>query len=312
MATITPLPVETVYGGTVVRVMSEGDRTVCQLSRGAPLIVSSLLGRYLEAGDEIAAPLGGAEPAGTELYVRKAAGSRPLRDLYQGPIGYVIRPKEDKRKELFVRAEVRGSRLGVTAVHIPCSVVRDYFYAADRNREWQKQRSLYEVVGIPPAAGPAELRLSFKIRQMELRGRGASPNAQRDLERAFNILSQPELRACYDALLRGPEALALFPYSGFGSLLVSGDRSHGELTFFVRRILAFRPELKRRRFRVPLRKFEFYSDVAVYRDARRKLELTVDPAAMPIIWDQIWNQWKHLLGAKVEIGGTFVHTGKFG
>jgi len=33
------------------------------------------------------------------------------------------------------------------------------------------------------------------------------------------------LRACYDALLKDPEAPALFPYGGLGSLLVSGERS---------------------------------------------------------------------------------------
>jgi len=45
------------------------------------------------------------------------------------------------------------------------------------------------------------------------------------LERAFNILGDPGLRACYDALLKDPEAPALFPYGGLGSLLVSGERS---------------------------------------------------------------------------------------
>jgi hypothetical protein len=308
MATIAPVPVETVHGGIIKRVVPQADRVVCQLSRGAPVIVSSALGCYLWAGDEIVVPLGGDE---TEIYVRKTASARPLRDLYQAPIGYVTQPKEDKRKELFVMAEVRRSRLGIAAIHVPCSAVRDYFYVADRHREWEKQQSLYEIVGMPAAAGPAELRLSFKIRQIELQRNGTGPNAQRNLERAYNILAHPELRACYDALLRDPEAPVLFPYAGFGSLLVTGDRSRDGETFFARRILAFLPELKRRRFRAPLRKFEFYSNHAIYRDARRKLELMVDQAAMPLRWDQTWNQWKHLLGAKVEVDATFVHTGKF-
>ncbi|MGH9353253.1 MAG: hypothetical protein ACRD2G_14020, partial [Terriglobia bacterium] len=300
-----------VYGGTVVRVTPQGDRAVCQLSGGAPLLVSSVLGRYLGAGDEILAPLGSSESAGTEIYVRKIPGSRPLHDLYQAPVGHVTQPKEDKRKELFVTAQVRGGRLGIKAVHIPCSAMRDYFYVADRHRGWEKQRSLFDVVGMPPSAGPAELRLSFKVRQMELQACGAASKAKQDLERAYNVLAQPEVRACYDALRRDPEAPALFPYSGFGSLLVCGDRSRDGQTFFAKRILAFRPELRRRTFRAPLRKFEFYRNTAVYRDARRKLELTVDQAAMPIIWDQTWNQWKHLLAAKVEVDATFLHTGKF-
>ena len=69
--------------------------------------------------------------------------------------------------------------------------------------------------------------------------------------------------------------------------------------------------MRQRRFRAPLRKFDFYSKTAVYRDGRRKLEVLADQAAMPVVWDQTWNQWKHLLGAKVEIDATFVRAGKY-
>ena len=60
-----------------------------------------------------------------------------------------------------------------------------------------------------------------------------------------------------------------------------------------------------------MRKFDFQSKSAVYRDGRRKLEVLVDQAAMPVVWDQTWNQWKHLLGAKVEIDATFIRAGKY-
>jgi hypothetical protein len=30
-----------------------------------------------------------------------------------------------------------------------------------------------------------------------------------------------------------------------------------------------------------------------------------------ILWDPTWNQWKHLLGAKIEVTGTFVQSGKY-
>jgi hypothetical protein len=66
-----------------------------------------------------------------------------------------------------------------------------------------------------------------------------------------------------------------------------------------------------RRFRAPLRKFDFQRKSAVYRDGRRKLEVLVDQAAMPVVWHQTWNQWKHLLGPKVEIDATFVRAGKY-
>ena len=82
-------------------------------------------------------------------------------------------------------------------------------------------------------------------------------------------------------------------------------------TFFARRILAFSPELRRRRFHVPLRKCDFYDDRAVCRDARRKLELWLDPAVLHTLWDRTWNQWKHLLGTKIEVDGTFVQSSKY-
>ena len=32
---------------------------------------------------------------------------------------------------------------------------------------------------------------------------------------------------------------------------------------------------------------------------------------MRIMWDASWNRWRHLLGAKVELDGTFVQTGEY-
>ena len=82
-------------------------------------------------------------------------------------------------------------------------------------------------------------------------------------------------------------------------------------TFFARRILAFSPDLKRRRFHIPLRRCDFYDDRALCRDVRRKLEFWLDPVALQTHWDPTWNQWKHLLGSKIEVEGTFVQAGKY-
>lgn len=310
-ARVQPAPVEIIHHGCITNIRQAKDGAAkCILSQGAPVIVPAFLAAYLGSGDEIEIPLG-PNQAGVEIHVQKKAASKRIRELYQAPVGYVTQPKEDKRGNLFVAAEVIGRGLGITAVYLPCHILRDYFYAADRQREWSKQPTLYEVVRMPQTAGPAELHLSFKIRQLELAKEGASKGAFKTLERAYNILAQPELRACYDALLQDPNSPVLFPYGGFGSLLASGDRSRDGETFFATRILAFPPELRRRRFHAPLRKFDFYGATAIYRDARRKLEVIVDQCALPVVWDQTWNQWKHLLAAKVEIDATFVHTGKF-
>ena len=196
-------------------------------------------------------------------------------------------------------------------IHLPCEAIRDYFYVASRRLPWERQTRLYDVLRITPTASPAELRVAFKLRQLELRASGASNRDSATLERAFNILAQPELRAWYDSLLKDPSAPVLFPYGGFGSIVVAGDRSRDGQTYFATQILSFRPERQERRFHAPLRNFDFYDDRAIYRDVRRKLEVTLDQSAMPIIWESTWNRWRHLLGAKVELQGTFVQTGKY-
>ena len=290
----------------------EDEKTVCHFNGGGSVLLSNFLGALIRPGDEIDFPLpsdsGG---TGTEIYIRKPPSSVRSCDLYQAPISRVAKPKADKRERLYVRAEVSSGQLGMSSIHLPCEVVRDYFYVATRRQPWEGQTSLYDALRITPAASLAELRVAFSLRQLEFRAAGASNRDSATLERAFNILAQPESRACYDSLLKDPSAPALFPYGGFGSILVAGERSRDGQTFFATQILSFQPEHRERRFRAPLRNFDFYDDRAIYRDVRRKLEVTLDQSAMPIIWDATWNRWRHLLGAKVEFQGTFVQTGKY-
>jgi len=149
--------IDAIHRGRIVGVRQKEGAAECVLSQGAPVLVPAFLAAYLGSGDEIELPLG-SHQAGTEIHVRKNAASRRLRELYQTPIGCVTRPKEDKRKELFVAAEVLESRLGIRAVHLPCHALRDYFYVADRHRDWNKQSTFYEVLRSASTAGPAELR----------------------------------------------------------------------------------------------------------------------------------------------------------
>jgi hypothetical protein len=171
--------------------------------------------------------------------------------------------------------------------------------------------TLYGMLRIPASASSSELRVAFKLRDLELRTLGSPRRERVALERAFNIVGQPELRACYDALQADPEVPAIFPYGGFGSLLIAGEPSRDGQTFFARRIVAFSPELRRRRLHVPLRKCDFYDDRALCRDVRRKLEFWLDPALLHTLWDRTWNQWKHLLGSKIDVEGTFVQSGRY-
>src|SRR6516162_5518173 len=300
----------TVLKGEVARLEPAGSGAACILRDGGRILVSNFLTAHIRPGDQIAVPLVLDTPeARTEIYLRKSSARH---DLYQTFIGYAAQPRSDKRDQLYVRAEVPQGRLGISALHLPCEVLRNYFYVADRRLPWEKQKTFYDILRSSSSASLAELRLAFKLRELELGAEDASKAAFSAAERAFNILAHPELRACYDALLSNPGAApVLFPYGGFGSITVLGDRSRDGQTFFVRRIESFLPESRQRRFRAPLRKFEFYSDRALYRDPRRKLEVLVDQSAMPLIWDQTWNQWKHFLPTKVEIQATFVEAGKY-
>ena len=296
----------------VLQVKPEGQKTACILSEGGPVLVSNILAAHIRPGDEIDFPLAvDSTVIENEIYIRRSSSSARSHHLYNAPIGYAAQPKSDRRDRLYVRAEVHQGRLGIWALHFPCEVVRDYFYVADRRLPWEKQETLYDILRSVSTASPAELRLAFRLRELELHAQDASKAALSAAERAFNILANPQLQASYESLLSNPEAPAIFPCGGFGRIIVLGDRTRDGQTFFVRQIVSFLPDSTSRRFRAPLRKFEFLSDRALYRDARRKLEVLVDQSAMPIVWDQTWNQWKHFLGTKVEIEGTFVQAGKY-
>jgi DnaJ-class molecular chaperone len=197
----------------------------------------------------------------------------------------------------------RPANLGISSIILPCKTLREYFYRISEREGSAGRQALYDILQVPCTASPGELRVSFKLQQLELEGKRSPRNEHVLLERAFNILGDPGLRACYDALLKDPDAPALFPYGGFGSLLISGERSRNGQTFFARRIIAFLPERHRRRFQAPVRKCEFYSDRALYRDIRMKLELWIDPAVLHHVWEPDWNRWKHLLGAIYEVVG---------
>ncbi len=295
----------------VVRVEQQEKLAVCEFANRTKMLVSRFLGAYVFVGDDLAFPAPTSDAVGTEILINKNAGANRNRYLYHVPIGYVSQPKQDKRNQLFVSANVDHGALGISTVFLPCEVLRDYFYRLPQAGDGDDYPTLYEVVRIPANASPSELRVAFKLRDLELRTAGAPRSQRVALERAFNIVSQPELRACYDALLADPEAPAIFPYGGFGSLLVAGEASRDGQTFFARRILAFSPQIRRRRFHVPLRRCDFYDDQALCRDARRKLEFWLDPASLHTLWDRTWNQWKHFLGTKIEVEGTFVQTGKY-
>jgi len=296
----------------VVKTNPKGAKTECVLTEGNSILVSNFVASFIRAGDELLFPLEHeAVDAGTQIYIRKTNPEERRWDVFQAEIGYATQPRKDKRNNLFVSAEVPNSQLGISAINVRCEALRDYFYVGNRRRGWDRQSSFYELLRVNPKVSPAELRLAFKLRTLELRTTHAPTGDLRALERAFNVLARPELCACYDALLNDPTSPALFPYGGFGSLLVAGDISRDGSTFYASRILSFLPEQKFKHFRAALRKVAYYDDRAIYRDSRRKLEVLFDQTSLPLLWDSSWNQWKHLLGTKIGLKATFIQSGKY-
>ena len=205
----------TVCRRKVVKTNPTGAKTECLFADGTSILVSNFLASFIRAGDELLFPLGHeATAAGTQIYIRKTHPEDRRWDIFQAEIGYATQPSKDKRNNLFVSTEVPDSQLGISGISLRCEALRDYFYVGNRRRGWHRQSSFYELLRVNPKVSPAELRLAFKLRALELRAIHAPTGDLRALERSFNILARPELRACYNALLDDPTSPALFPYGG--------------------------------------------------------------------------------------------------
>jgi hypothetical protein len=296
----------------VLRTNPRGAKAECVFTDGTSIVLSSFLASFIHSGDEVRFPLAlEAAAVKTEIHIRNKMRIPGGQEVFQAEIGYAMQPRKDKRGNLYVLARVTSPSLGVSAVHLRCETLRDYFYAGRRNCAFDRQPSFYELLWSTPSASLTELRLAFRLRSLELRAARTSSRDLATLERAFNILGRPELRACYDALLADPTVPALFPYGGFGCLLAAGELSRDGTTFYVSRMLSFLPQQKTQHIRASFRRFAFYDDHAVYQDSRSKVEILVDQASLPITWNSGWNQWKHLLSSKLNVRAMFVQSGKY-
>ncbi len=77
---------------------------------------------------------------------------------------YANQPKQDKRNQYYVSAEVRQGSLGIGSIFLHCEVLREYFYRLPRAADSVNHPTLYEVLRIPASASPSELRVAFKLR----------------------------------------------------------------------------------------------------------------------------------------------------
>ncbi len=262
--------------------------------------------RFLRSGDSLAFL---SEGHAEILIERRAKGTGPTQLLY-ATIGYASLPKADQDGSgFFVRADLPNRSTGPKSLFLPGTDIRRYFYLLDGDANRQ---TLYDLLQVSNSASLADLRLAWRVRSLELGASPAHAAERAKLERAFNILAHPDLRNCYDVLRRDEDAPPLFPYGGFGSILVEGELSEDGQAFFGHCILAYKPEMSSRRVSLLLRSCEFFADRVICRDPRRKLEVWLDANLLPgVPWDLTWNEWKHWLTTRLEVQATFVYAGKY-
>src|SRR5271167_5237059 len=116
----------------VVSVPLQEEPAACVFANQSKLLLPRFLAKFVAVGDEITFPIPAPDTVGPEILVSKNAASGPSRDIYQAPIGYVSRPKQDKRNQYFVSAEARRGSLGIGTIVLPCEVLREYFYRLPR------------------------------------------------------------------------------------------------------------------------------------------------------------------------------------
>jgi hypothetical protein len=157
----------------VLEIRPEESKLVCVGADGREFALSRLIGSNVRVGDELLAPASaGTAIADTEIYIRKPSLRRA--DVYQVKAGYAALPKMDKREEPFVRVQVAEGQLGINVIHIPCHVIRDYFFAANRRASWPSLPTFYYVLRLPQDVTYKELRLAYRLRRLEFQKQNAS------------------------------------------------------------------------------------------------------------------------------------------
>ena len=228
-------------------------------------------------------------------------------DLLHARLILVNRPKEGAGSApWFVRAHlIDGSAL--RSIVIEGEALARYFYRFRPGRS----ETLYSTLGVNSDCSPSSLRFAWRMRTAET-AVAEDEALRRGCERAFNILANHDLRACYDSFLADDRAMLPFPYGGEGDILVAGDLSKDGSTFFAKAILSYKPTTSRKRLKIRLRSFEYLPDRLGFLDPRRKLEVWLDSGLLNgFRWDTSWNNWKHWLRSAIEVDATFVNSARY-
>ncbi len=240
------------------------------------------------------------------LLVKRSVAARSTEMLFATASRALTTPKGESGE--YVEVEVPHPNV-IEKLKLSTVAIREYFFALEGEDTPRDQ--LYEALNTHSSATLTELRLAWRLKSIELALSGDKRIKKSLIERAFNILANPELKECYDRLRRDEDAPPTFPYGGCGSILVEGRLIDDGRAFIGNRILAFRPEMDERKASILLRSCEFLPDRIVYRDSRRKLEVWLDGGLLPRLhWDPTWNNWKHWIRSRLEVEATFVTSAK--
>jgi len=262
----------------------------------------SFLRRFVRLGDQVLVAKGN----GSTVLIRSTSGR--TREMLHARIGPVTQPKLNAQSDTwFVRTSIEGGT-DMNTLFLSGESVARYFYGFGCD---PAGGDLYAALGVPNGAGSAELRLAWRLRNLSSAiAEGAAQRGR--AERAFNILAHPELRPKYDAHLADPDSMLPFPFGGCGEILVAGNLSKDERTFFADSILAFKPEIQSKNVIVLLRRCEFLPNRIALLDPRRKLEIWLDAGLLGgLAWDPTWNRWKHWLRTRFDVNATVVQSSKY-
>lgn len=232
-------------------------------------------------------------------------------DLAQIPATAAAPPKRDRHGHGFVILDASAAQHGISRVLLTAAQIRDYFFAPDRSAPWGEQLSWFDVLGIRKNSTPAEIRLAYRVRLLELKTKGSESNRslQAQLARGLQILLDPDLRRNYMLLLEDPDASVAFPPWTIGVVRATGQMKDG--LFIVRDLLRFFPRTEERTVRLALRRFRFEGPEAIYRDLRKRLLIHFDSSLLPMQWTDEWNMWAHLALGSVTVKAIFWQQTRF-
>lgn len=278
----------------------------CHFCNDESIVVPAMIGRRLQPNDLVSIILADSRNTARTLIVKPSEAARSTELLFSYIELAATATKEEAGR--FVQLEMaRG--ISIEKLCLSTLAVRDHFFALTGEDSLRDQ--LHETLSTHSSATLTELRQAWRLKSIEISLCADQTIKKAHVERAFNILANPDLKECYDRLRRDEDALPVFPYGGCGSILVEGRLIEDGKTFIGNRILAFRPDMVERTVSILLRSCEFLHDRIVYRDSRRKLEVWLDGGLLPgLTWDPAWNHWKHWIRSRLEVEATFVTSAK--